>query len=69
MLESEGVTIGAVTGVQGISWQELTITGQSNHAGTTPIELRHDAGLLLIGELRDQQREGVAAHARQHPLL
>ncbi|MGZ4726461.1 MAG: Zn-dependent hydrolase [Acidimicrobiales bacterium] len=44
VLESEGVTIGAVTGVQGISWQELTITGQSNHAGTTPIELRHDAG-------------------------
>ena len=37
MLEAEGVTIGAVTGVQGISWQELTITGQSNHAGTTPM--------------------------------
>jgi len=46
VLESEGVTIGAVTGVQGISWQELTITGQSNHAGTTPIELRHDAGYV-----------------------
>ena len=37
MLEAEGITIGAVTGVQGISWQELTITGQSNHAGTTPM--------------------------------
>ena len=36
VLEAEGVTIGAVTGVQGISWTELTITGQSNHAGTTP---------------------------------
>lgn len=44
VLEAEGVRIGAVTGVQGISWQELTITGQSNHAGTTPIALRHDAG-------------------------
>jgi N-carbamoyl-L-amino-acid hydrolase len=42
VLEAEGVTIGAVTGVQGISWQELTITGQSNHAGTTPMALRHD---------------------------
>ncbi len=30
-------TIGAVTGVQGISWQELTVAGQSNHAGTTPM--------------------------------
>ena len=42
-LEVDGFTIGAVTGVQGISWQELTITGQSNHAGTTPMSLRHDA--------------------------
>jgi len=44
VLEAEGFTIGAVTGVQGISWQELTITGQSNHAGTTPMSMRHDAG-------------------------
>jgi len=38
------VTIGAVTGVQGISWQEVTIEGQSNHAGTTPMDMRRDAG-------------------------
>jgi N-carbamoyl-L-amino-acid hydrolase len=44
VLEAEGVTIGAVTGVQGISWTEVTITGQSNHAGTTPMSMRHDAG-------------------------
>ena len=44
VLEAEGVTIGAVTGVQGISWTEVVITGQSNHAGTTPMALRHDAG-------------------------
>ena len=44
VLESEGLQIGAVTGVQGISWNELTITGQSNHAGTTPMSMRHDAG-------------------------
>jgi N-carbamoyl-L-amino-acid hydrolase len=42
LLEEAGVTIGAVTGVQGISWQELTLTGQSNHAGTTPMRLRRD---------------------------
>ena len=45
VLEAEDVTIGAVTGVQGISWSELTITGQSNHAGTTPMSMRHDAGM------------------------
>lgn len=44
VLEAEGITIGAVTGVQGISWTELTISGQSNHAGTTPMSMRHDAG-------------------------
>lgn len=42
VLEQRGTTIGAVTGVQGISWQEITVTGQSNHAGTTPMSLRHD---------------------------
>ena len=44
VLEVEGVTIGAVTGVQGISWTELTVTGESNHAGTTPMALRRESG-------------------------
>ncbi|TLP44119.1 Zn-dependent hydrolase [Cohaesibacter sp. CAU 1516] len=44
VLEEEGLEIGAVTGVQGISWTEYTVTGISNHAGTTPMRLRHDAG-------------------------
>lgn len=46
VLEQNNVRIGAVTGVQGISWQEVTIEGQSNHAGTTPIALRHDPALV-----------------------
>jgi len=46
VLEAEGYGIGAVEGVQGISWTELTLTGQSNHAGTTPMSHRHDAGLV-----------------------
>ena len=44
VLEAEGVDIGVVEGVQGISWQEVTIEGQANHAGTTPMTMRHDAG-------------------------
>lgn len=47
LLETNGVRIGAVTGVQGISWQELTIVGQSNHAGTTPMSLRHDPAYVV----------------------
>ena len=45
VLEIESTTIGAVTGVQGILWFELTITGQSNHAGTTPMRMRRDPAL------------------------
>jgi beta-ureidopropionase / N-carbamoyl-L-amino-acid hydrolase len=46
VLEDEGVTIGVVTGVQGISWTELVVSGQSAHAGTTPMRLRHDPGYV-----------------------
>lgn len=46
ILEAAGITIGVVEGVQGISWTELTLTGQSAHAGTTPMRLRHDPLLV-----------------------
>jgi N-carbamoyl-L-amino-acid hydrolase len=46
VLDREGTTIGAVTGVQGISWTEVELTGVSNHAGTTPMSMRTDAGLI-----------------------
>ena len=46
ILENEGITIGAVTGVQGISWTEVRLEGVSNHAGTTPMGLRRDAGYV-----------------------
>ena len=55
VLEDEDVTIGVVTGVQGISWTEVTVTGQSAHAGTTPMPLRHDAlavAARVIHEIR-----------------
>ena len=48
VLEDEGVTIGVVTGVQGISWTEYTVTGVSNHAGTTPMPIRKDAGVAMM---------------------
>jgi N-carbamoyl-L-amino-acid hydrolase len=44
VLEADGITIGAVRDLQGISWQEVVLTGTANHAGTTPMRLRHDAG-------------------------
>ncbi|MDO9596216.1 MAG: Zn-dependent hydrolase [Azoarcus sp.] len=44
VLDREGTQIGVVESVQGISWTELEILGTSNHAGTTPMALRRDAG-------------------------
>ncbi|WIM11550.1 Zn-dependent hydrolase [Enhydrobacter sp.] len=46
LLDEEKVRIGVVESVQGISWTEYTVTGVSNHAGTTPMRLRRDAGYL-----------------------
>jgi N-carbamoyl-L-amino-acid hydrolase len=62
VLEEQGITIGAVTGVQGISWTELTITGQSAHAGTTPMRLRHDPG-YVAAEITVAVRDIARRHA------
>ena len=48
LLEAEGIDIGVVTGIQGLHWMELTFEGQSDHAGTTPMLLRRDAGAAAI---------------------
>jgi len=45
ILRAANKDLGVVTGVQAISWQEVSIAGKSAHAGTTPMELRRDAGL------------------------
>lgn len=45
ILRARGLDVGVVTGVQAISWHELEVTGKSAHAGTTPMELRRDAGV------------------------
>jgi N-carbamoyl-L-amino-acid hydrolase len=60
ILEDEGVQIGVVTGVQGISWTEVTVTGQSAHAGTTPMRMRRDPGYVaarIVSFVRDLTRE------------
>jgi allantoate deiminase len=43
ILESKGLQIGVVEGINGIRQFEVTINGISNHAGATPMALRHDA--------------------------
>ncbi len=43
ILESESASLGIVDAIVGQSRLQLTFTGQANHAGTTPMHLRHDA--------------------------
>ncbi|MCD8082988.1 MAG: Zn-dependent hydrolase [Clostridiales bacterium] len=45
IMDAEGVSIGTVENLQGISWQKITVEGVANHAGTTPTNMRIDAGL------------------------
>jgi N-carbamoyl-L-amino-acid hydrolase len=50
ILEDENRVIAAVEGITGLTWTEVTVTGRSGHAGTTPMHLRHDAA-LVAGEI------------------
>ncbi len=43
VLEADGVPLGVVTAIAGQSRFELAFEGLAGHAGTTPMELRHDA--------------------------
>jgi N-carbamoyl-L-amino-acid hydrolase len=45
VLEAEGVQAAAVSGCAGVERLRFTIRGRVSHAGTTPMDVRHDAGL------------------------
>jgi N-carbamoyl-L-amino-acid hydrolase len=46
-LESSGLTIGVVTSIVGIWQYRISFTGEQNHAGTTRMGVRKDAGVAL----------------------
>ena len=43
ILENQNLPVGVVTGIAGPEWLRLILTGGAAHAGTTPMNLRHDA--------------------------
>jgi N-carbamoyl-L-amino-acid hydrolase len=56
VLDQQNIPIGVVETVTGITWLEVSVIGTANHAGTTPVGLRRDAGLAaakLIESLRE----------------
>lgn len=67
ILDSGNFQVGAVENLQGISWQECTIEGEANHAGTTPTRMRIDAGLaaakviMFLRERANNSNESTVA--------
>ena len=66
ILQRSGTVIGVVRAITGRGGIELHISGVANHAGTTPMEDRHDAGVaaaqvvLAVKQLADEDRVRVA---------
>jgi len=59
-LEEEGLSIGVVEGIVAIAWSRLTIHGVQDHAGPTPMRIRHDALVAaadVVGRVRGIARE------------
>ncbi|MGH7313217.1 MAG: Zn-dependent hydrolase, partial [Candidatus Rokuibacteriota bacterium] len=59
-LEEEGLSVGVVEGIVAISWSRLTIRGVQDHAGPTPMRIRHDALVAaaeVVGGVRRIARE------------
>src|SRR5205807_2192012 len=66
ILEAETKEIGIVTGVQGMRWYEVTVTGESAHTGATPMRLRKNA---LVGAARIVERINAIAESHAPDAL
>jgi hydantoinase/carbamoylase family amidase len=66
VLEQKGLAVGVVTGITGIKQYTVKLTGVANHAGATPMSLRHDsltaaAECILAVESVARQEPGGSA--------
>ena len=50
LLEEEGIPLGIVEGIVAIAWSRVRLTGTQDHAGPTPMRVRHDA-LVAAAEI------------------
>src|SRR4051794_11889123 len=66
ILEAEEREIGLVTGVQGMRWYEVTVTGEPAHTGATPMRLRKNA---LLGAARLVERINAIAEGHAPAAL
>jgi N-carbamoyl-L-amino-acid hydrolase len=61
ILEAEDKTIGVVTHCQGLWWLEFTLTGKEAHTGSTPMNMRVNAGLAMARILEMVQKVAMDA--------
>src|SRR5262249_8126411 len=52
ILEEEGIPVGIVEGIVAIAWSRLTLHGVQDHAGPTPMRIRHDALVAATDVIR-----------------
>ena len=64
-LSSEKINIGVVEGIVGNYRWDVTIEGTANHAGTTPMDQRHDALLAAAKFIEAVNREVTSIPGRQ----
>ena len=75
ILENEGLVIGAVEGITGLAWTEVSITGRAAHAGTTPMHLRRDAAYaagetaLFVRRLAQEMGDNQSGTGRPYRAL
>lgn len=68
VLEKNGIDLGVVTAIAGIARVEVIFEGRADHAGTTPMDLRRDAGLAaaltaaFVAERAGQDASGGNGH-------
>lgn len=61
ILEAEDKRIGVVTHCQGLWWLEFTLTGKEAHTGSTPMNMRVNAGLAMARIIEMVQEVAMAA--------
>ena len=60
ILEAEGRQIGVVTHGQGLWWLQVTLTGKDAHTGSTPMNMRVNAGLGMARIIEAVHRIAMA---------
>lgn len=61
ILEHEGLDLALVTAITGITRWDVTVTGEANHAGTTPMNLRRDALAGVAQMISDVENAAIKA--------